>query len=87
MSILHPERMVFWNQETQRIKFTTRNDFEGIENYQLLGWSNEMEFEVYIDILFEKFGDQEITFGAALTTFQNFRRFLDKLKGLTIEPI
>ena len=54
--------MVYWNTLKQRIKFTGRNNFEDKENFRLLGLCNEMEFEVYVDILFEKFGDNFIPY-------------------------
>ena len=87
ISKMHVKKMVYWNTLKQRIKFTGRNNFEDKENFRLLGLCNEMECEVYGDILFEKFGDNFIPYGHALTTFQNFKKFLDKLKGITNSSI
>jgi|11_taG_2_1085331.scaffolds.fasta_scaffold05060_6 hypothetical protein len=80
---MYKKRMIFWDQNRQRIRFSATNDFKGIENYSFIGFSNEHEFEILLEVLFDRFGDQDITTNQILTIYQNFMKFLDNLKNLT----
>jgi len=79
---MHNKKMIFWDQERQRIRWTTRNDFEGIDRFSFIGWATEAEFDVFIDIIFARFGDNFIKTSEVITMFQSFRQFIDKLKRL-----
>ena len=79
---MHSKKMIYWDQQKQRIRWTLRNDFEGISRFSFIGWATEAEFEVFIDIIFTRYGDDFVSSEKILTTFQSFRMFIDKLKQL-----
>ena len=75
--------MIYWDQNRQRIKFSASNDFHNISNYSFIGFANDPEFEVLLDVLFERYGDEHISTAQVLTVYQNFMMFLDNLKKIT----
>lgn len=77
------KRMIYWDQNRQRIRFSATNDFPNISNYSFIGFANDSEFEVILEVLFVRFGDDHITTEQVLTIYQNFMKFLDNLKKIT----
>lgn len=77
------KRMIFWDQERQKIRFSASNDFDGISRYSFIGFANDPEFEVLLDVLFERFGDSFISTEKVITVYQEFMMFLDNLKKVT----
>ncbi len=75
--------MIYWDQKRQRIKFSASNDFHNIKNYSFIGFANDPEFEVLLDVLFERFRDDHIQTSQVLEVYQNFMMFLDNLKKIT----
>ena len=78
---MHSKRMIFWNQETQKMRFSASNDFEGIQHYSFIGFANHHEFEIIIEVLFEKYGDEDMTTGQVLSVYQEFMHFLEMIKN------
>ena len=79
---MHTKKMIYWDQQKQRIRWTTRNDFAGIETFSFIEWATEAEFEVFLDIIFTRFGDDFVSTEKVMTSFQSFRSFIDKLKRI-----
>jgi len=80
---MYKKRMIYWDQNKQRIRFSSTNDFPNIANYSFIGFANDPEFEVLLDVLFERYGDEHISTEQVLTIYQNFMMFLDNLKKIT----
>ena len=74
------KRMIFWDQERQKIRFSNSNNFSNITNYSFIGLANENEFEILLQVLFEKFGDELITTSEVLYLYDEFMIFLKNLK-------
>ena len=72
--------MIFWDQERQKIRFSNSNNFSNITNYSFIGLANENEFEILLQVLFEKFGDELITTSEVLYLYDEFMIFLKNLK-------
>ena len=77
------KRMIYWEQNRQRIRFSATNDFPNISNYSFIGFANDSEFEVILEVLFVRYGDDHISTEQVLLIYQNFMRFLDNLKKIT----
>lgn len=75
--------MIFWDQARQRIKFSATNDFPNISNYSFIGFSSESEFEIILEVLFVRYGDNHISTNEVLSVYHSFRKFLDNLKNIT----
>jgi len=80
---MYKKRMIFWDQNRQRIRFSVSNDFKNIKNYSFIGYANDSEFEILIEVLFERFGDDHISTEQVLTIYQSFMKFLNNLKEIT----
>tara|TARA_Y100001963_G_scaffold123022_1_gene172694 strand:+ start:1484 stop:1735 length:252 start_codon:yes stop_codon:yes gene_type:complete len=74
------KRMIFWDQERQKIRFSNSNNFSNITNYSFIGLANENEFEILLQVLFEKFGDELITTPEVIYLYEEFMDFLKNLK-------
>ena len=72
--------MIFWDQERQKIRFSNSNNFSNITNYSFIGLANENEFEILLQVLFEKFGDELITTPEVIYLYEEFMDFLKNLK-------
>jgi len=78
-------RKVFWNEETQRIKWTENVTFDGFVNYQYVGYSTRAELDLLIEVLWELFDEDEITLEQFEMVFGDVRTFCDRLKKLVEE--
>ena len=78
-------RKVFWNEQTQRIKWTQNETFEGYINYDFVGHSTRAELDLLIEVLWELFDDDEITLQQFEMVFGDVRTFCDRLKKLVEE--
>lgn len=75
--------MIFWDQDRQRIRFSATHDFPNMSNYSFVGYANESEFEIILEVLFVRFGDDHITTNDVIDIHQSFRKFLNNLKNIT----
>ena len=78
-------RKVFWNDDRQRIRWTTNTTFENHFDYEYIGSMTRAEFDLLLEVLVEFFGDDEITMEQFKRVFYDLRSFCDKLKGLIEE--
>lgn len=75
-------KKVFWNEETQRIKWTQNVTFEGFVNYEFVGYSTRAELDLLIEVLWELFEEDEITIEQFEMVFGDIRTFCDKIKEI-----
>lgn len=78
-------KKVFWNEQTQRIKWTQNVTFEGFAEYHFVGYSTRAELDFLIEVLCELFDDDEITIHEFEMAFGDVRTFSDKIKKLVEE--
>lgn len=78
-------RKVFWNQTTQRIKWTQNETFEGYIQYEYVGTATRAELDLLIEVLWELFDEDEITIQEFEMVFGDIRTFCDRLKKLVDE--
>jgi len=75
-------KKIFWNEETQRIKWTQNVSFEGFANYEFVGYSTRAELDLLIEVLWELFEEDEITIQQFEMVFGDIRTFCDKIKEI-----
>lgn len=75
-------KKTFWNQETQRIKWTQNVTFEGFGNYEFVGYSTRAELDLLIEVLWELFEEDEITIEQFEMVFGDIRAFCDRIKEI-----
>jgi len=73
---------VYWNDETQRIRYTTNCTFPNYMEYEFVGAMTRVEFDLLLEILVIKFGDDKITLEQFERVFGDLRTFCDKIKEL-----
>lgn len=78
-------RNVYWNDERQRIRWTTNSTFDNHHSYEYIGAMTRAEFDLLLEVLVEFFGDDEITMDQFYRVFHDLRNFCDKIKGLLEE--
>ncbi len=78
-------RNVYWNDQRQRIRWTTNTTFENYHNYEYIGAMTRAEFDLLLEVLVEFFGDDEITMEQFNRVFNDLRTFFNKVKGLLEE--
>lgn len=78
-------RGVYWNDERQRIRWTTNTTFDNYNDYEYIGAMTRAEFDLLLEVLVEFFGDDEITMEQFNRVFYDLRQFCDKIKGLIEE--
>jgi hypothetical protein len=74
-------KYVFWNDETQRIRWTRNCTFQGFRNYHFVGSMTKIEFDLFLEILVSRFGDNDISLEEFEMIFGDLRTFCDRLKG------
>ena len=78
---------VYWNDQSQRIRWTSNATFEGYINYEFIGAMTRVEFDLLLEILVELFGDEQITLEEFEMVFGDIRAFCDKIKRVVENEI
>ena len=78
-------KKVFWNVETQRIKWTQNVTFEGYADYDFIGYLTRAELDLLIEVIWELFEDDQITLQQFEMVFGDVRTFCDRLKKIIQE--
>jgi len=73
---------VYWNKDSQRIRWTTNCTFEGYISYDFVGAMTRVEFDLLLEILVIKYGDEIITLEMFERVFGDIRTFCDQVKGI-----
>ena len=75
--------MIFWDEERQKIKFLSSNSFTDISNYCFIGYANDTEFDIILQVLFDRYGEDHISTEEILKVYNRFMMFLGRLKKIT----
>jgi len=75
-------KYVYWNDETQRIRFTGNSTFEGFNEYEFIGHMTRVEFDLLLEILVALYDDDRISLEHFERVFGDIRTFCDKVKGI-----
>lgn len=78
---------VYWNDETQRIRFTTNCTFEGYHEYQFIGAMTRVEFDLLLEILVILYEDDKISLDDFERVFGDIRTFCDKIKNIVEDEL
>ena len=76
------EKKVYWNDTSQRIRWTTNSSYDDLYQYNYGGLMNRTEFDLLIEALFEKYGDNKMSNENIQEMYDDIRKFCDKIKGL-----
>ena len=78
-------KMVFWNEDDQRIRWTQTTTFDNAYTFQYVGRMTEPEFDLLLECLFALHEDDRITIEQFEQTFNEIRQFCNKIKKITEE--
>ena len=76
-------KMIYWSETKQRIRFTSKHNFEDYENYEYVGALTKVEFDLLIEALFVKYEDELISFEEVQLMYDKLRNFCNNLKDIT----
>ena len=76
-------RNVYFDEENQKVRWTMNNTSDLAVSYEYLGTMSRVEIDLLVEILWELYGDNNITFLDFAKTFGELRTFCDQLKQIT----
>lgn len=76
-------RNVYFDEENQKVRWTMNTTSELAISYEYLGTMSRVEIDLLVEILWELYGDNNITFADFAKTFGELRTFCDQLKQIT----
>lgn len=76
-------RKVYFDEVNQKVRWTMNNTGDVDINYEYLGTMSRVEIDLLVEILWEMYGDQNISFVDFARYFGELRTFCDQLKQIT----
>lgn len=76
-------RKVYFDEVNQKVRWTMTNTGDVDVNYEYLGTMSRVEIDLLVEILWEMYGDQNISFIEFAKIFGELRTFCDQLKQIT----
>lgn len=76
-------RNVYFDEENQKVRWTMNNTADLAVSYEYLGTMSRVEIDLLVEILWELYGDNNITFLDFAKMFGELRTFCDQLKQIT----
>lgn len=76
-------RKVFFDETNQKVRWTMNNTADIAITYEYLGTMSRVELDLLVEILWELYGDENITFADFARYFGDLRTFCDQLKNIT----
>lgn len=76
-------RKVYFDEENQKVRWTMNNTADVAVTYEYLGTMSRVEIDLLVEILWELYGDENITFVDFTRYFGELRTFCDQLKNIT----
>lgn len=71
---------IYFDSENQKIRFTQSSPENIAVSYQYVGKSTRVEFDLFIELLWYRFEDGEITLEQVKKIFDDLRNFCDDIK-------
>ena len=76
-------RKVYFDEENQKVRWTMNATDDIDVNYEYLGTMSRVEMDLLVEVLWELYGDNNITFLEFAKIFGDLRTFCDQLKQIT----
>ena len=73
-------KIIYFNPELQKVRYTQSKTIEESVNYNYIGESTRVEFDLLIELLWHKYEDSEISLEDFKKIFEELRKFCDSVK-------
>jgi len=80
------KKMLFWNEERQRLKYT--NNIKNLDlNFEYVGKLTLAEFDLFLESIFIVYEDDNISFEEIVIMYTKLISFICELKRITDEEL
>lgn len=73
-------KIIYFNPELQKVRYTQSKTIKESVNYNYIGESTRVEFDLLIELLWHKYEDSEISLEDFKKIFEELRKFCDSVK-------
>lgn len=73
-------KIIYFNPDLQKVRYTQSKTIEESVNYNYIGESTRVEFDLLIELLWHKYEDSEISLKDFKKIFEELRKFCDSVK-------
>ena len=73
-------KIIYFNPDLQKVRYTQSKTIDESVNYNYIGESTRVEFDLLIELLWHKYEDSEISLEDFKKIFEELRKFCDSLK-------
>lgn len=78
-------RNIYFDQETQKVRWTTTSSEDFKYEYKYVGHATENEFNILIDFLWYLHQEKPMSYEEFCYTYNELRNFCDRVMGLVDE--
>ncbi len=78
-------RAVYFDEQTQKVRWTTSCTSSFKYNYEYIGEASENEFNILIELLWHLYEEKKITLNEFKDIYEKLRLFCDRTMGLVDE--
>tara|TARA_R100000654_G_scaffold3137_1_gene10885 strand:+ start:10651 stop:10902 length:252 start_codon:yes stop_codon:yes gene_type:complete len=82
---MQSNKAVYFDEETQKVRWTTSCTSSFKFNYKYVGQASENEFNILIDLLWHLYEEKKITYDEFHRIYAKLRMFCDEVMGLVDE--
>lgn len=73
-------KIIYFNPDLQKVRYTQSKTINESVNYNYIGESTRVEFDLLIELLWHKYEDSEISLEDFKKIFEELRKFCDSVK-------
>jgi hypothetical protein len=73
-------KIIYFNPDLQKVRYTQSKTIDESVNYNYIGESTRVEFDLLIELLWHKYEDSEISLEDFKKIFEELRKFCDSIK-------
>jgi transposase-like protein len=73
-------KIIYFNPDLQKVRYTESKTIDESVNYNYIGESTRVEFDLLIELLWHKYEDSEISLEDFKKIFEELRKFCDSIK-------
>lgn len=73
-------KIIYFNPDLQKVRYTQSKTIDESVNYNYIGESTRVEFDLLIELLWYKYKDTEISLEDFKKIFEELRKFCDSVK-------
>jgi hypothetical protein len=73
-------KIIYFNPDLQKVRYTQSKTIKESVNYNYIGESTRVEFDLLIELLWYKYEDSEISLEDFKKIFDELRKFCDSVK-------